>query len=781
MENNQILQTQLKRLFQNYMKIAEIMAGNFYKQPKDACKMAKEFHKMFDKYGNRPRVLLKEIQRKHQIWVYFLYVNYLKNVRKEYLEIRNQIPNYPWTLIEDDMFNKLYTDLIPKECEKALIKFNLIHDTPTDPLQKKMLFDVENAVIDIEKQAISYLNSNNKLKRYSELIPTIRPQLYTELYDLRLELSDQRFQEEINKIKCVSGAQCKLTNDNSKPYLNFMVDSIPTLVANQIKEIVELIICQNEDFKINKDNHYGIQCGNRLNNIHKLVRDIIENSEPSSPLNFDDVLKQVLRTILIPKSKSMFGNKVSIKTTKTFKSIKSQLNRQRQINCQRRNSKFGNRSTEGYVFQRIIDLAILFVIIFAVSKYGNKFMREITELWMQGEEQRRLQLEDEKQKQETERQRRRMNESLEQQRIQEEEHQRRMMEFEASQRRFQDFERRISNQLGNDFNYESTPQTIYEGPNKMLEHFLEPPSETNQQTIRKKGIFKPSQGGKSKGIFRPSSRSSGNSIPVSDKFIKTLIDRFHEIQRENEILLSPLETITRVETMNEPVLQIPKSISKSHSRIINEIQAILKKDAKTIQWAFLLRYCGFEQDYMNRLLDGKITERETRKVKNKLVKCIKKLNKERQELIKTVKMLEKKYPRCKEPYVSDSDNIERLQRYLNDLTTCMKTDMSENTLQPKIRLEDLQNVKLHSGLTKNQLIEKYRRLSKKYISCREYVKTDKELNKMDVEQLIKAISILNECVEYQNAMRYSKSQLPERLNRRKQFGPGGMVEFGIKR
>jgi hypothetical protein len=528
------MEHQLKDLYQNYIKIAEVMLNTYYKRPKDACRMATEFHKLFDKYGNRPKLMINELQRRNEMGMYLLYINYLKELRKEYLKIRESV-NHPWTLKEESVFNETYFKLMMPECEKILIKYNLTDSKKymLDKNQGTMVKQVEDSVKQVEKKVEEYLKSNKKFKRYQNLIPVIRPQLYNEIFDLRSELNDRRFQEEINKIKCVDAKKCK----SGKPEIHFIANNIPMLVSNQIQEIVEYTICQNRDLQIKKNN-YNIGCGNRLSNVHKLVEDILENS--SKPLNFDDTLKQVLRIILEPKQTIRFGKLNSIKE---FKSIKSYLSRK--SSKKQKNSSFGKtRNLEEVIFQRIIDFAILFGVIFFIGKYGNHLVKEVANFWMEGETLRNRQLDEERKRQEREYEsRRREQDSVEQLR-REEDHQRRMLEFEASQRRFNQFEKRLMGQVSNpssDYKRDSEFNEVvsnlkYDGPNKMLELFLEPSQYTKQMT-RKKGLFKPPTGYNKKHLFRPPS-TSANDIPVSEKLIQLLMERFGQIQSENQVIES---------------------------------------------------------------------------------------------------------------------------------------------------------------------------------------------------------------------------------------------------
>lgn len=534
----------LRNLFKNYIKIAEVMLNTNYRDPKSACRVATEFHKLFDKYGNRPKLLLKEIQKNHQIDLYILYVNYLKDVRKEYLRIREKV-DHPWTAMENEAFNEMYYRLMTPECERVLIKYNFADPNKyvSNQEQLKANKDVEKAVLEVEEKAIEYLKSKKKLKKYSEIVRVIRPQLYTELFDLRSELSDQRFKEEVDRLKCVDAERCSLTS-RGQPKIRFVADSISTVVSEQIIEIVDMIICQNEDFRVRKDNHYGIDCGRKLSNIHSLVEDIIEREyEESKSPTFDNILKEVLRTILEPKSSVKFGKLNSIKE---YRSIKNYLKR-----SSKKKSNFGRkRNPEEFIFERIIDFAILFGVVFFIGKYGGEFMKQIADLWLEGEETRSRQLDEERRRQQRMYERRREEEDAREERRREEDHQRRMLEFEASDRRFKEFRNSLLGQISDpalDFEKQSEVGEVmndlkYDGPNKMLEVFLEP-SEYTARVTRKKGFFKPSKGGSGKkGLFKPGSHSSSN-IPVSEKLIQSLVqlfmERFGVIVAENEALFVP--------------------------------------------------------------------------------------------------------------------------------------------------------------------------------------------------------------------------------------------------
>ena len=538
------MENQLKVLFQNYIKVAEVMLNTAYRNPKDACYMATQFHKLFDKYGNRPKLLSKEIQKNYQMDMYLIYVNYLKDVRKEYLKIRKNV-DYPWSVVEDDTFNKMYYKLMTPECERVLIKYNFADPNKYNLKQEqvKAVKDVEKAILEVEKKAEDYLKSNKKFRKYSNLISTIRPQLYAELFDLRSELSDERFKEEVEKLKCVDVEKCKLTK-SGKPKIRFIADSISTIVSNQIKEIVDTIICQNEDFKIKRDNHYNIECGKKLSNIHRLVENIIERkAEESESPSFDDILKEVLKTILEPRETVKFGKVNSIKE---YRSIKSYLNRSK------KKSNFGrkgNSNPEETIFRRIIDFTILFGIIFFIGKYSGEFMKQITDLWLQGEETRMKQLSDERDNYERRQQTNYERRREEDERRREEDHQRRILEFEAADRRFKEFRKSLMNQISDpSLDYEKQNEVDikvedlkYDGPNKMLELFLEP-SEYTAQVTRKKGLFKPPTGNQKKGLFKPRSQTAVD-VPVSEKLIESLVillmGRLEEIQTEHEILIEP--------------------------------------------------------------------------------------------------------------------------------------------------------------------------------------------------------------------------------------------------
>jgi len=603
------IQERLGDLWKNYMKIVEILINSSsptYNHPKvgkkNSCKKAREIHKYFDRYGKFPRLLLQEIQKTEKVGIFDIYVKNLKQTREEYLRLRSQV-DLPWTIVEDEMMSNVYEqiyDLFESECNRTkLLKQKVSKERFTKSTRDeiRILLDVSTKVDEV----LNKITKNLKDNKLQNLIEVVKPQLLEEIYALRIsdKYSKPQFDKLINKIKCVdqdSLESCQKMS-NGQPRIQFLVNSIPDIVSDQVFEILKLIICKNKDFKLDPNNVYKIKCEwSSVNNKEKVKRIVFNTIKQSEkPLTFDELLTRILRELVIVKRGSSFGNrKPTLKNLKEYKSIKNALKR----NPYKKRSSFGKKAEE-IIFQRVIDLGILVGVLFVMGKYGHKIIKELSELWIDGEQLRRRELEDDRLRRERE-----ISKRMDLDEIQrEEEHQRNLRMLEAIQRRSDDFENRL--RAGTDSSVStrgsSSPEKIsYEDltfedvsydelsprePETLEAKFLQTEGKELPKQSRSSGkLF----GGKSKGGKLFSKRLKQEQEELMDanifilpsgsnyqKFIKLLMNRYEEIMRENESLTTNLNLMNtirhqaKLDTVSERTRK--QALRKEYRRLIGEV------------------------------------------------------------------------------------------------------------------------------------------------------------------------------------------------------------------
>lgn len=381
---------QIRLLWNNYIQTAEILLNTYYANQYDACNMATKIHKIFDKYGEDEGLVLKELQRQNeQAELYDLYKRHLHKLRKEYLQIRKKL-KFPWSAVEEHYLCNIYYELETK-CKNLRTNSKYMRRNKYARGVDPKLKEVEKGIDSIIRSIETRLTDRDPVIK--GLFQVIIPELYEELYQFYEDHGIDEFKQHVKKIECIEGSGlCEMKN--GKPKIIFLVDSIPAVVASQVKEILTTIVCENDDYKINSDNPYKIKCErakffttqNKFEvgpevNIQQFVKDLIQQAriDKDHNLTFDSILKTIIKFTVIPKkgTKTTGFGKNSLKemrSLKKYKSIKKSL----------KQASFG-KTLEQDIFIRIIDLATIFGILFVFGKYGKEIFTEFLNMWGESE------------------------------------------------------------------------------------------------------------------------------------------------------------------------------------------------------------------------------------------------------------------------------------------------------------------------------------------------------------------------------------------------------------